>query len=82
MDLTSDIIPGADGLVTFNSKAIFTVNIPLGMTRETLLFPNEVDLGFAAVVPEPSMWAMLLLGFTGLGTAGYRASRKGVAVTV
>jgi hypothetical protein len=29
-------------------------------------------------VPEPSTWAMLLLGFVGLGFAGYRASRKGV----
>ncbi len=27
-------------------------------------------------VPEPSTWAMLLLGFIGLGFAGYRGSRK------
>jgi hypothetical protein len=31
-------------------------------------------------VPEPSTWAMLLLGFAGLGFAGYRASRKSVAL--
>jgi hypothetical protein len=24
-------------------------------------------------VPEPSMWAMMLLGFTGLGLAGFRS---------
>jgi PEP-CTERM motif len=29
-----------------------------------------------AVVPEPSTWAMMLLGFAGLGFAGYRASRR------
>jgi len=29
-----------------------------------------------AVVPEPSTWAMMLLGFAGLGFAGYRSSRK------
>jgi hypothetical protein len=29
-----------------------------------------------AVVPEPSTWAMLLLGFAGLGFAGYRRARK------
>jgi hypothetical protein len=75
MDLTSDIIPGADGLITFSSNAIFTVNIPLGMTGETLLFPNDVDLGFSAVVPEPSTWAMMLLGFGGLGFLGNRARR-------
>ena len=27
-------------------------------------------------IPEPSTWAMMLLGFAGLGFAGYRASRK------
>ncbi len=27
-------------------------------------------------VPEPSTWAMMLLGFSGLGFAAYRASRK------
>ena len=31
-------------------------------------------------VPEPSTWALMLLGFAGLGFGGYRASRKGAAV--
>jgi hypothetical protein len=34
----------------------------------------------AATVPEPSTWAMLLLGFAGLGFAGYRAQRKTAAL--
>jgi hypothetical protein len=33
-----------------------------------------------AAVPEPATWAMMLLGFVGLGFAGYRASRKNVAL--
>jgi PEP-CTERM motif len=32
--------------------------------------------GVAASTPEPSTWAMMLLGFAGLGFAGYRSSRK------
>ena len=28
------------------------------------------------VVPEPSTWAMMLLGFAGLGFAGYRRAKK------
>jgi hypothetical protein len=27
-------------------------------------------------IPEPSTWAMMLLGFAGLGFAGYRTSRR------
>jgi len=33
-------------------------------------------LALSPVVPEPSTWTMMLLGFAGLGFAGYRASRK------
>jgi hypothetical protein len=29
-----------------------------------------------SVVPEPSTWALMLLGFAGLGFAGYRQARK------
>jgi PEP-CTERM motif len=32
-------------------------------------------------VPEPSTWAMLLLGFAGLGLAGYRQTRKVLVVS-
>jgi hypothetical protein len=34
----------------------------------------------AGGVPEPSMWVMMVIGFTGLGFAGYRASHKSAAV--
>ncbi len=37
-------------------------------------------LALSPVVPEPSTWAMMLLGFAGLGFAGYRASRKSAKV--
>jgi hypothetical protein len=30
-------------------------------------------------VPEPSTWAMMLLGFAGLGFAGYRTARRGAS---
>ncbi len=32
-----------------------------------------------SAIPEPSVWALMLLGFAGLGFAGYRATRKGLA---
>ncbi len=33
---------------------------------------NDVIQGQVAAVPEPSTWAMLLIGFAGLGFAGHR----------
>jgi phospholipase/lecithinase/hemolysin len=40
---------------------------------------NEV-LGLPSPVPEPSTWAMMVLGFLGLGFAGYRGAKtKAVA---
>ena len=38
----------------------------------------DANLTFTAV-PEPSTWAMMLIGFAGLGVAGYR-SRKAVPI--
>ena len=32
-----------------------------------------------SAVPEPATWAMMLLGFAGLGVVGYRGSRKNAA---
>lgn len=36
----------------------------------------------ALSTPEPSTWAMMLIGFASLGFAGYRASRKVAAIAV
>jgi hypothetical protein len=40
------------------------------------------DFGVGGAVPEPSTWAMMLLGFAGLGYAGYRRARKASAAIV
>jgi hypothetical protein len=39
------------------------------------------NLSFAGTtIPESSTWAMMLLGFAGLGFAGYRTSRKTASI--
>jgi PEP-CTERM motif len=35
-----------------------------------------------STIPEPSTWAMLALGFAGLGYAAFRRSAKGRAVAI
>jgi len=45
-------------------------------TFDYTAYPGNIS---AALVPEPSTWAMMLAGFAGLSFAGYRTSRKGAS---
>ena len=60
-----------DGQAYFN---IHTTQFPGGEIR-TQLLPEGVRGG----VPEPSTWAMMLLGFAGLGYAAFRRSNRNLA---
>jgi hypothetical protein len=43
--------------------------------------PGDTDNHFVATfVPEPSTWAMMLLGFAGLGYLGYRSRKRSAAL--
>ena len=46
----------------------------------TNVFPGGEIRGFLAAVPEPSTWAMMILGFAGVGFMAYRRSRKSSAM--
>jgi hypothetical protein len=41
---------------------------------------GEITSGGGGTVPEPSTWAMMLLGFLGLGALGYRRTRRAVSI--
>jgi hypothetical protein len=67
----------ADGSV-FKIDSFFDVFVDVSLPVAGLsksVGPIPLD-----AVPEPSTWAMMLLGFAGLGFAGYRRSRKAAAV--
>ena len=53
----------------------------LHFQAESGAFSLDVTDTLNVVVPEPYTWAMMLLGFVGLGLADYRASRKSAAIT-
>ena len=55
----------------------YSLNNPSNMIPEN---PNSNLFSAQLTVPEPSTWAMMILGFAGLCFAGYRGSRKAAAV--
>jgi uncharacterized protein (TIGR03118 family) len=77
-------LDGADGnpLVIDGLWALTTGNGAAGGSVNSVYFtagPNgESDglFGVLTAVPEPSTWAMMLAGFAGLASAGYRRSRR------
>ena len=51
-----------------------TINVQPNAGSEPWIFVSEAQF-FSSAVPEPSTWAMMLLGFAGLGFAGYRKAK-------
>jgi hypothetical protein len=51
-------------------------------TDAAMSFSNITVSGslVSGAVPEPSTWAMMLLGFAGLGFMAYRRTKKSAAV--
>jgi PEP-CTERM motif len=53
--------------------AAFVAGNPLPGTTDIVYQQiNDVSVTFTAAVPEPSTWAMMILGFCGLGFMAYR----------
>jgi PEP-CTERM motif len=66
-------------LVGFTGGTI-TGDVVTTSDLEVALFVVNPGGSITAAVPEPSTWAMMLLGFAGLGYAGWRGSRKAGSV--
>jgi hypothetical protein len=67
----SSLLPGVRG------AGNQTVDVSYLLTESGVGDGFGFDFGVGGAVPEPSTWAMMLLGFAGLGFAGYRRARKG-----
>jgi hypothetical protein len=78
--------PTIDGALT-NGRWTFTdtSNDIIGITvyNGTAISSNSFEIAqIATSAPEPSTWAMMLLGFAGLGFAGYRRTRTPIGITI
>ena len=78
-----------DGSATNGDTMVLASGLQNGLPEELITevtigssfaFPFT-DLSLTAPVPEPSTWAMMILGFLGVGFMAYRR-RKGAAIAV
>jgi hypothetical protein len=76
-----------DGLTGTGSGSVQTFVVPAGATEFYLAVADgegwynntgaiEVTVNGGSTVPEASTWALMLVGFAGLGFAGYRKARR------
>jgi PEP-CTERM motif len=77
-----DISPvPASGYAQYTFTFTGTGSDILSISNRNDTFEQLIDNVSVSGVPEPSTWAMMLLGFGGLGFVSYRASRKSAALT-
>ena len=70
--VSSDFSPGITSSFGGGTITVDWVGTNTGGVTFTAVF----DASTVSTVPEPSTWAMMLLGFAGLGFAGYRRNGK------
>ena len=78
-------VASIDGSAILSSATIFT---GVGVANEFYINsngevpnnPNGPYVMRVVATPEPTTWALMLLGFAGLGFAGYRKAKRGAAV--
>jgi PEP-CTERM motif len=72
---------GGGGLLCFNNSAFLcnagshsAVDVSIASTSSFILESGNLEIGVVGVaaVPEPSTWAMMIVGFAGIGFMAYR----------
>ena len=82
MSLSSSYNPAfvtANGGTVATAEMVLLAGLGAGDTYLNIhssVVPGGEIRGFLAAVPEPSTWAMLLLGFAGIGFMAYRRKSK------
>lgn len=71
VDGTSQVAFGLNGLGTIRLQNVNLIDLTGSVTQPFTIGTEQVS-----AVPEPSTWAMLLLGFAGVGFMAYRRKSK------
>src|ERR1700722_12959307 len=71
----TDIDLDGRGILNIFGGASVTNETPIELAIFVSL-PNGFTIESMSAVPEPSTWAMLLIGFAGIGFSAYRTSRR------
>ena len=83
-DYNSAIAPGeTGGFDIYNLRRFHNLALNGALAWKAVLMAKQLSPTGAwrwPTFPESSTWAMMLLGFAGLGFVGYRAARKGVSL--
>ena len=67
--------------VVFPPGSLYSVTEKFSIDASSNFFNGSANSTIdIAGTPEPSTWALMLLGFAGLGFLGYRGSRKAVSI--
>jgi hypothetical protein len=68
--------PVTFGTLVVDSSVLTTGAVDYSIETSSGTFTGTVDGPATTAVPEASIWAMMLVGFAGLGYAGYRRARE------
>jgi hypothetical protein len=65
----------------YGAGTALSAGADIGLGQYDLTFRTYSDTGFTGAVPEPSTWAMMMLGFAGVGYMTYRRRKVAALAT-
>jgi hypothetical protein len=71
-----------DQFSSAGNELVTITGLPAFTTATFSSTRNAFEFSIGSAVPEPTTWAMMMLGFAGLGYAAFRRNTKGRALAI